>query len=196
MRGAPRTAFVAARTESFAEAARELSLSQSAISRQVAQLEETLGVALFSRVRQRVVLTPAGALFAERVRDIVARLRSSAEDGIPGPGWRAAARRAADVRHAMLMPRLPNFMAIHPSITLYFSTLLPGAFDFTTAGLDAVIHFGEPVFPGAILHLLRRDEIVPVASPKLLSRTPIRAISDLCNATLIVHRSRRPAWSE
>ena len=52
------------------------------------------------------------------------------------------------------------------------------------------------MFPGAILHLLRRDEIVPVASPKLLSRTPIRAISDLRNATLIVHRSRRPAWSE
>jgi LysR family glycine cleavage system transcriptional activator len=68
----------AARTQSFAEAARELSLSQSAISRQVAQLEETLGVALFTRVRQRVALTPAGALFAERVREIVARLRASA----------------------------------------------------------------------------------------------------------------------
>jgi LysR family glycine cleavage system transcriptional activator len=188
----------AARTQSFAEAARELALSQSAISRQVAQLEHMLGVALFSRVRQRVVLTPAGALFAERVRDIVARLRSSAEETIAFQGRGGVLRLGVlpTFGTRWLMPRLPNFMAIHPSITLHFSTLLPGPFDFAAAGLDAAIHFGEPIAPGAIVHLLRRDEIVPVASPKLLSRTPIRAISDLRNATLIVHRSRRPAWSE
>ena len=188
----------AARTQSFAQAARELTLSQSVISRQVAQLEQMLGVALFSRVRQRVALTPAGALFAERVRDIVTRLRSAAEETIAFQGRGGVLRLGVlpTFGTRWLIPRLPNFMATHPSITLHFSTRLPGTFDFVTAGLDAAIHFGEPVFPGAILHLLRRDEIVPVASPNLLSRMAIHEISDLRDATLIMHRSRPTAWSD
>ena len=70
----------AARTQSFARAAAELSLSQSAISRQIAQLEDSLGVPLFARARQRVTLTPAGDFFAERVRDIMKRLRAAASE--------------------------------------------------------------------------------------------------------------------
>jgi|SoiMethySBSTD1v2_1073268.scaffolds.fasta_scaffold33405_2 LysR family transcriptional regulator, glycine cleavage system transcriptional activator len=188
----------AARTESFAKAARELSLSQSAISRQVAQLEQTLGVALFSRVRQRVVLTPAGALFAERVREIVARLRASAEETMAFQGRGGVLRLGVlpTFSTRWLIPRLPDFMAAHPSITLHLSTQLPGTLDFVSAGLDAAIHFGEPAYPGATVHLLRRDEIIPAASPNLLSRIAIRTIADLRKVTLIAQRSRRAAWSD
>ena len=188
----------AARTQSFAAAARELSISQSAISRQVGQLEEMLGVALFARVRQRVVLTPAGGFFADRVRDIVARLRAAADETIAFEGRGGVLRLGVlpTFGARWLIPRLPGFMAAHPGITLHFSTRLPGAFDFAAEGLDAAIHYGEPVFPGAILHLLQRDEIVPVASPKLLARTAIHAIDDLRQTTLIMHRSRPSAWSD
>jgi LysR family glycine cleavage system transcriptional activator len=188
----------AARTQSFVEAARELSLSQSAVSRQVAQLEQVLGVGLFSRVRQRVVLTPAGALFAERVRDIVIRLRSAAEETMAFGGRGGILRLGVlpTFGTRWLIPRLPRFMATYPSITLHFSTRLPGTFDFVAEGLDAAIHFGEPIFPGAILHLLRRDEIVPAASPNFLREISIERISDLRKVTLIVHRSRRNAWGD
>ena len=59
-----------ARHVSFTRAAEELNLSQGAISRQVATLEEMLGVPLFVRVRQRISLTPAGTAYAEEVREI------------------------------------------------------------------------------------------------------------------------------
>src|SRR3546814_10414218 len=53
---------------SFTKAAAELHLTQSAVSRQIALMEETLGLLLFQRVRQRLVLTDAGEQYAEAVR--------------------------------------------------------------------------------------------------------------------------------
>src|SRR5690625_1102045 len=57
-----------ARLGSFSRAAEELCLTHSAVYRQVAGLEERLGVVLFNRVRRRITLTPAGAEYAGRVR--------------------------------------------------------------------------------------------------------------------------------
>ena len=58
----------AARHESFTHAAKELFLTESAVSRQIATLEASLGVRLFARVKQRVVLTRAGKLYGTQVR--------------------------------------------------------------------------------------------------------------------------------
>ncbi|MEY4073804.1 MAG: hypothetical protein RJA29_1161, partial [Pseudomonadota bacterium] len=66
-----------ARHLSFTRAAEELNLSQGAISRQVLALESALGVPLFARVRQRISLTPAGASYAEEVRDALNRLSAA-----------------------------------------------------------------------------------------------------------------------
>mgnify|MGYP003489410825 CR=1 FL=1 len=66
-----------ARTGSFTLAANELFLTQGAVSRQILLLEGLLGIRLFERVRKRVVLTPAGAFYAERVRDALAALATA-----------------------------------------------------------------------------------------------------------------------
>jgi DNA-binding transcriptional LysR family regulator len=58
----------AARHESFTHAAKELFLTESAISRQIATLESNLGVRLFVRARQRVMLTRAGRIYGTQVR--------------------------------------------------------------------------------------------------------------------------------
>lgn len=188
----------AARTQSFARAAEELSLSQSAVSRQIAQLETALGVALFQRVRQRVVLTPAGEFFAERMRDVTRRLRLAANETMTfqhGGGYlRLSVLPTFGTR--WLIPRMSSFIAAHPGITVLFNSRLPGTFDFEAKELDAAIHFGDPVWPGAKLHLLRKDAIAVVAAPRLLDEFQPKDPKDLLGATLISHRSRPDAWPE
>ena len=61
----------AARQASISRAADELHLTQSAVSRQIRQLEQRLGMALFHRVRQRIVLTDAGRVYAADVRAVL-----------------------------------------------------------------------------------------------------------------------------
>lgn len=188
----------AARTQSFARAAGELSLSQSAVSRQIAQLEYSLGVELFSRARQRVSLTPAGDFFAERVRDIMKRLRAAASETMAfqdgGGLLRLGVLPTFGAR--WLIPRISSFIAANPGITLHFNTRLPGVFDFETSDLDAAIHFGEADWPGATLNLLRYDEIAAVVSPRLRDELAIEKPADVLQGTLIGHGSRPESWPE
>ena len=73
--------FVAAAEESgITRAAEKLHVSQPALSRQIAALEDELGVKLFQRSRQRIQLTPAGEYFLPKVRDILESLQSAASD--------------------------------------------------------------------------------------------------------------------
>lgn len=69
----------AARHTSIVAAAEELHLTQSAVSRQIRQLEEQLGTALFHRVRQRVVLTDAGRIYAADVQAVLQQLSQHAK---------------------------------------------------------------------------------------------------------------------
>ena len=64
----------AARYQSFTRAADELALTQSAVSRQIAAMEEYLGVPLFNRVKQRLALTELGQIYAAQIRDHLLRL--------------------------------------------------------------------------------------------------------------------------
>jgi LysR family glycine cleavage system transcriptional activator len=193
------TAFeAAARWLSFTRAGEELSLTQSAISRQVALLEEILGVPLFERVRQRVVLTPAGRFYAEQVRDALARLTAVTQETIAFRGRGGVLRLGIPPTFGTrwLIPRLKRFFDAHPEVTVNFTTRLPGIFDFRRENLDATIHVGPPVWPGVTLHRLTSGEIIAVASPKLIRSLRIERPVDLRRATLLVHRSRPDAWDE
>jgi LysR family glycine cleavage system transcriptional activator len=187
----------AARHGSFTRAGEELSLTQGAVSRQVAALEAQLGVALFERVRQRVTLTAAGGLYANQIRDALARIAAATVGAM-------AFRGASGVLHLAilptfgtrwLIPRLPRFIEQHPGITINFATrLVP--FDFGREPLDAAIHFGDPVWPGATLHRLMGEEVVPVASPALLARRPLDTPSDVFEVPLLQQSTRPKAWAQ
>ena len=69
----------AARHTSMSRAAEELHLTQSAVSRQIRQLEAQLGMALFHRVRQRVVLTDSGRVYAADVRTVLQQLSGATQ---------------------------------------------------------------------------------------------------------------------
>ncbi|MGY6248711.1 transcriptional regulator GcvA [Bosea thiooxidans] len=186
----------AARHGSFTRAAEELNLTQGAVSRQVAHLEEVLGVSLFERVKKRVSLTIAGAAYAAEVRDGLSRLAAATVSAM-------AFRGAAGVLNLAilptfgtrwLIPRLPRFIEAHPGITINFATkLVP--FDFGREPLDAAVHFGDPVWPGARLHRLMGEEIVPVASPALVARFGLSEPADMLKAPLLQQSTRPRAWA-
>ena len=186
-----------ARHLSFTRAAEELNLSQGAISRQIATLESQLGVALFSRVRQRISLTPTGASYAEDIRDALNRLSAATVNAVAfkGAGGPLALAILPTFGTRWLIPRLPDFSHKHPEVTINFSTrILP--FDFSREPLDAAIHFGDPLWPGAVMHRLMGETIVPVASPDLIKRLAIKSPADLLRAPLLKQATRPLAWNE
>ncbi len=185
----------AARHGSFTRAAEELNLTQGAVSRQVAGLEALLGVSLFDRVRQRIVLTPAGASYAAELRAALGMLSAATLNvmAFRGAGGVLNLAILPTFGTRWLIPRLPRFTERNPGVTINFATrLVP--FDFAREGLDAAIHFGADVWPGARLHRLMGEEIVPVASPALLARRPIREPADILGVPLLQQATRPRAW--
>jgi LysR family glycine cleavage system transcriptional activator len=187
----------AARHLSFTRASEELSLTQSAISRQITLLEELLGVRLFDRVRQRVNLTPAGRFYAEQIRDVLTRLTTATEEAVAfrGQGGLLRLRVPPTFGTRWLIPRMGRFFERHPEVTVSFTTRLPGTIDFRREGVDAAIHVGEEDWPGIAFHRTA-GELIAVAAPSLIKSLSIRAPKDLRRATLLIHRSRPESWSK
>lgn len=186
-----------ARHGSVSRAADELSLTQSAVSRQIQQLEESLGVALFRRSRQRMMLTDVGRMYAANVRNTLGELADATHQAIALSGTRGVLNLATlpTFGTRWLIPRIPAFFAQHPDATVNFGVrLVP--FDFAAEPFDAAIHFGEPHWPGAVCELLRHEEAVPVCSPAYRERERIRSPEDLARATLLQQSTRPTAWAE
>ncbi len=154
-----------ARLGSFTQAAEELALTQSAVSRQVAALEAQLGVALLSRGPRHVTPTHEGAAYAQAARDALEKLQSAA---------REVARRETPGQLTLailptfgtrwLIPRIPRFLRRHPEITLHFRTQI-GAFDMTQERVDAALHAGKSDWQGTQATLLFEDRVQPFAGP-------------------------------
>lgn len=184
----------AARLESFARAAEEVGLTPSAVSRQIATLEEWLQVALFERIGRRVRLTSAGRVYIDavapalgQVRRATAALLERRNDNeltiatLPSFGMR------------WLAPRLPGFSTQHPSVIVNF-TAHSVPFDLVAAGYDGAIHFGLPDWPNAVHRRLFREIVMPVVSPHLVELHDIREPADLLRIPLLSQQSRRDAW--
>ena len=187
----------AARHQSFTRAAEELSLTQSAVCRQIAALEDYLGVQLFNRIKKRVTLSEAGQLYAKQVRENLKRVEHDTLSLMAHRGAGGVVELAVIPTFATrwLIPRLVSFHEENPGITLDLTTRAE-PFMFTDTPFDAAIHFGDPVWPGAIAEYLFGEEIVPVCSPALLKGA--LEIEPLALAKLpLLHQSARPdAWRE
>lgn len=187
----------AARHESFTRAAEELSLTQSAVGRQIALLEDYLGVPLFNRVKKRVSLTEVGRTYAIRVREDLERLERDTLDAMAHRGAGGILELAVIPTFATrwLIPRLPDFYAQHRDITLNLTTRAE-PFLFTDTPFDAAIHFGSPVWPGTVAVPLFGEEMVPVCSPRLLNGRTVLLPDELPPFALL-HQSARPdAWCD
>ena len=187
----------AARHLSFTRSAEELSLTQSAVGRQIAILEEFIGVALFNRIKKRISLTEVGEAYARNVRECLDKIERDTLAAMARRGAGGILELAVIPTFATrwLIPRLPDFYARHPDITLNLTTRAE-PFMFTDTAFDAAVHFGTSVWPGTVAHHLFGEEMTPVCSPRLLEGRPEPVPADLRKFTLL-HQSARPdAWRQ
>ncbi|MFC6462994.1 LysR substrate-binding domain-containing protein [Paracoccus aerius] len=159
----------AARHGSFTRAAVELNLTQSAVSRQIKDLEGQLGIALFERVRQRIVLSSAGERLRPEIESLLAglehlTLRAASSRDVTG---HLAVSTLPTFGSRWLMPRLPQFLAQHPGVQVSLLSRT-GHFDLGQAGVDVAIHYGKPAWPGATCRYLCAETVLPVAAPTLI----------------------------
>ncbi|WP_312589771.1 LysR substrate-binding domain-containing protein [Comamonas terrigena] len=184
----------AARHGSFARAAQELALTEGAISRQIARLEEFLGMALFERVGNRVRLAPSGVRYAAQVGEILDRLERESQYLMGQPTGAASLHLAVIPTFATrwLIPRLPRFQQDHPHITLHIAERME-PFVLAGSGFDAALHFEHPAWAGMRTHRLLEEVLIPVCSPSLLARHPQE--DGGLDALPRLHRMQNPdAW--
>lgn len=185
----------AARLGSFTRAAEELDLTQSAVSRQIAALESRLGLALFTRERQRVVLTPQGAAYAAEIGPALAQIGNATLNLAANPGGGAltvAILPAFGTR--WLAPRLPRFLNAHPGVTINLTTRL-GRFDFEAERIDVAIDFGRDIRADTEAAFLMHETVLPCASPAFLAEAAPRAPADLLDLPLLHVASRPRGWA-
>ena len=188
----------ASRNPSFTHAAAELAVTQGAVSRHVAALEEWLGVVLFERKMRGVSLTPKGAQYARIVRGALDQIEYGARQLQQAPEA-TTLRLKVPPTFAIrwLVPRLARFHAQHRDIDLQITTSHQPV-DFDREDVDACIHSDPEPPPHARFHRLFGEIIEPVCSPGLLQRDPtLRAPEALAHQVLIssMHRPRDwPTW--
>jgi LysR family glycine cleavage system transcriptional activator len=188
----------AARHLSFSRAAQELHLTQGAVSRQIRQIEDSLGTPLFERVNQRVFLTDAGRSYLKDVQRSLAGLSEATHRVMATAGRDGVLDLAVLPTFAArwLMPRLPGFLAAHPGVTLNFSVRL-APFDFVADPFDAAIHHGEATWPGAVCEPLCPESVVPVAAPAVAARFGGDGADLAAGTVRLLHQSTRPnAWRD
>ena len=183
-----------ARHQSFTAAAAELSLTQSAVSRQVRALEEMLGSELFLREKATVRLTLAGQAYAQEIRDALRRISTATLGFRANPkGGTLNLAILPTFGTRWLAPRLPAFFTEHPGITVNLTTRL-APFDFHLDNIDAAIHFGAPDWLGGELQLLMGETVIPACSPTMLEQHRFTEPRDLLAAPLLHLLSRPDAW--
>lgn len=183
----------AARHESFTRAAEELCVTQGAVSHQVKALEAELGIKLFNRERQRLVITEAGRDYLTVLRDALDRIAVGTE--------RLLQRQSAGVLTVSTSPdfaakwlvhRLGNFADSHPEIDLRVSATLHHV-DFAREDVDVAVRHGEGSWPGLDAVRLCPEELFAVCSPKLLA-VRLKKPADVLGLPLL-HLDDRKAWS-
>lgn len=187
----------AARHMSFTRAAEELHLTQSAVSKQVAQLEEMLQHLLFHRVRRRLQLTPAGELYLAEVNKILTQVDISSRYILSYGGETEVLRVATQPTFGVrwLIPNLKGFSKRHPNIHLDIRNELE-PFDLVQAKADVAFFYGQGSWPGAVCIELFGEDVVAVCAPEILPERPITRARELTDFVLLQCTSRPEAWHE
>lgn len=190
----------AGRLGSFTQAARELNMTQAAVSYGIKQLEESLGVRLFLREHQRIRLNEDGRRYHQDVTLALEHLRRSTE----ALGQR---RKASYVTLSCstafaswwMLPRLAKFRQDNPGVDLRLQTT-DKDLDLIAENVSLGIRRGTGRYLGCDAMELTREEIIPICSPAYLERNgPIRSLTELKNHRFI-HLDEpfrpRPGWDD
>jgi LysR family transcriptional regulator, glycine cleavage system transcriptional activator len=192
-----------ARLGSFTKAATQVHLSQGAVSQQILALESALDTLLFIRLAQGIKLTPAGQVYWQEVSIALKQIERATQNIITtkGHGGSLNVCVASSLATYWLMPKLGQFVAMHPQITLNLSTKI-GATDFANpanVGVDAAIEFCNGakfnLHAKRVMPLLLRPYIASAAVRKTANLPPTEIIDLLNTHPLIRHSTVAGAWA-
>ena len=185
---------LAATQSNLSKAADLLGVTHGAVSRQIKQLEQYLGVSLLRRLPNGVEMTEAGAQLHVATREAFSAL----ELGIQGIK-RARHRRTVTISLSSslaikwLVPKLPAFRAEHPGIALYLDTD-DEMVDFGQSDVDIALRYGIPNWGKLHCERLMAEDLIVVGAPSLIAvKTPPltpRAITRLP----LLHDQFNPGW--
>lgn len=182
------------RLGSATAAAEALSLTQSAVSRQLSALEDQLGVPLFMRDGRRMVLTAEAVDYVVSIRSALQQItQASLKLTVNPSGGSLNLAILPTFGMRWLVPRLPDFARAHPEVTLNLSTRLQ-PFNFATEVFDAAIHFGESDWPGTDSLKLKTESVLPVCAPSLLQGRTVAKPADLLELPMLHIETRPDAW--
>lgn len=175
----------AARHLSFTKAGEELFLTQSAVSRQIKDLEDQLGVPLFHRRHRALVLTEAGQQFYAAAAQVLTTMRTATSRLRAQTGKKTLSVTTTNSFAALwLIPRLAGFTRTHPDVEVKI-TAETRVQDLERDGLDIAIRHGPASLAGPNAIRLFGERVFPVCSPKLLKKLPLEEPSDLKNHCLL-----------
>ncbi|MBC8267200.1 MAG: LysR family transcriptional regulator [Rhodospirillaceae bacterium] len=185
-----------ARHLSFTHAANELGLSQTAVSKQVKNLEQHLRESLFERRPRSLILTKAGATYIPKVRDAFDRLAAGTEEVF---GHRRSElltiRVSVGFSAYCLGPRLKHFREANPNIDFrIISVVWNDETDVQDADLE--IRYGSGDWPQFVAERLTSEELIPLCHPDLVSgNPPLNSLADIRHHTLLHVNGYEDGWA-
>ncbi|WP_442583611.1 transcriptional regulator GcvA [Mesorhizobium sp. ASY16-5R] len=177
----------ASRHLNFSRAAAELGLTPAAVSHQIKETEDQLGMALFIRTSRSIRLTQAGAVFHEAAVEALEGLAKAVARAKKLSRGVTQLKLTMDGTFASkwMVPRLDRFRARWPDMDLRFD-ISYDLRDFDHDDVDVAVRFGTGKYPGIMTHRLFDNVIFPVCSPRLLkSGPPLEVPRDLLRHTLV-----------
>ncbi|WP_192181871.1 transcriptional regulator GcvA [Mesorhizobium amorphae] len=181
-----RTLEAAARHLNFTRAADELGLTPAAVSHQIKEIEDQLGLVLFTRTSRTIRLTEAGTVLSDAATDALDLLGRAVSQAQKTARGTALLKITLDAQFATkwLMRRVDDFRRQRPGIELRFDISYEVR-DFDRDDVDIGIRFGTGKYPGLCADRLFENIITPVCSPALLrSGPPLKEPRDLFQHTL------------
>ena len=175
----------AARPLNFSRAADELSVTPGAVSQQIQNLEDFVGVALFKRTPKGLLLTDPAQIALPALREAFDRLAEAASMLTAAvDGRRLTVSMAPSFAAKWLVPRLGRFEALHPMVDVWVSAGME-LVDFASGEIDIAIRYGGGHYAGLEVTRLMQETVIAVASPELLERQPLAELTDLANHVLL-----------
>ena len=185
----------AARNGSVTRAARELSVTQGAVSRHVRALERWLGAQLVERAQHGIRLTTQGSAYFRSLRGALDQIDHATRQLQKSPDENLLRLKLPPTfAIRWLVPRLAAFHALHPSIDVQITTSHERA-DFDREDIDACIHSEREPHPGPGFRRLVGEVLLPVCSPRLLQRgRRLDTPADLSGQVLLCSLNRPDDW--
>jgi LysR family glycine cleavage system transcriptional activator len=188
---------IAARLGSLTRAAQELSVTQGAVSRHVAQLEHWLGVTLFVRTRRGTALTPEGEAYYRGIHQAFEQIGESTRVLMRRPALNMLRLKLPPTfAIRWLVPRLARFHALNRHIDVQITTSHHPV-DFEREDVDVAIHSGPTAPPGLYSRRIFGEALLPVCSPGLFRHyPPPREPADLAHHVLLCSLHRPNDWPD